>query len=219
MTEITDTKSVYNDFKYFKAIYTSLNKADTIKIFADGTSVKFQLLDYKDSEFSKLFGEFPVLSTNFMQWCLSSKKSLKFPVAYFVKIAKTLKANVISLSFDDNSFTFNFLEDSNPSSITFSALPYDDPSQKFFDMFTHTYSLPNDFTSDDLCRIYLSDNVITKKSSKDKLLEIPTKKILSLVKDGVNSVYMSDEKDGGSRYVGIYSENKNLKMTQVFLTV
>ena len=219
MTEITDTKSVYNDFKYFKAIYTSLNKADTIKIFADGTSVKFQLLDYKDSEFSKLFGEFPVLSTNFMQWCLSSKKSLKFPVAYFVKIAKTLKANVISLSFDDNSFTFNFLDDSNPSSITFSALPYDDPSQKFFDMFTHTYSLPNDFTSDDLCRIYLSDNVITKKSSKDKLLEIPTKKILSLVKDGVNSVYMSDEKDGGSRYVGIYSENKNLKMTQVFLTV
>ena len=219
MTEITDTKSVYNDFKYFKAIYTSLNKADTIKIFADGTSVKFQLLDYKDSEFSKLFGEFPVLSTNFMQWCLSSKKSLKFPVAYFVKIAKTLKANVISLSFDDNSFTFNFLEDSNPSSITFSALPYDDPSQKFFDMFTHTYSLPNDFTSDDLCRIYLSDNVITKKSSKDKLLEIPTKKILSLVKDGVNSVYMSDEKDGGSRYVGINSENKNLKMTQVFLTV
>ena len=219
MTEITDTKSVYNDFKYFKAIYTSLNKADTIKIFADGTSVKFQLLDYKDSEFSKLFGEFPVLSTNFMQWCLSSKKSLKFPVAYFVKIAKTLKANVVSLSFDDNSFTFNFTEDSNPSSITFSALPYDDPSQKFFDMFTHTYSLPNDFTSDDLCRIYLSDNIITKKSSKDKLLEIPTKKILSLVKDGINSVYMSDEKDGGSRYVGIYSENKNLKMTQVFLTV
>lgn len=219
MTEITDTKSVYNDFKYFKAIYTSLNKADTIKIFANGTSVKFQLLDYKDSEFSKLFGEFPVLSTNFMQWCLSSKKSLKFPVAYFVKIAKTLKANVVSLSFDDNSFTFNFLEDSNPSSITFSALPYDDPSQKLFDMFTHTYSLPNDFTSDDLCRIYLSDNVITKKSSKDKLLEIPTKKILSLVKDGVNSVYVSDEKDGGSRYVGIYSENKNLKMTQVFLTV
>lgn len=219
MTEITDTKSVYNDFKYFKAIYTSLTKADTIKIFADGTSVKFQLLDYKDSEFSKLFGEFPVLSTNFMQWCLSSKKSLKFPVAYFVKIAKTLKANVVSLSFDDNSFTFNFMEDSNPSSITFSALPYDDPSQKFFDMFTYTYSLPNDFTSDDLCRIYLSDNVITKKSSKDKLLEIPTKKILSLVKDGVNSVYMSDEKDGGSRYVGIYSENKNLKMAQVFLTV
>ena len=219
MTEITDTKSVYNDFKYFKAIYTSLNKADTIKIFSDGTSVKFQLLDYKDSEFSKLFGEFPVLSTNFMQWCLSSKKSLKSPVAYFVKIAKTLKANVVSLSFDDNSFTFNFMEDSNPSSITFSALPYDDPSQKFFDMFTHTYSLPNDFTSDDLCRIYLSDDIITKKSSKDKLLEIPTKKILSLVKDGINSVYMSDEKDGGSRYVGIYSENKNLKMTQVFLTV
>ena len=219
MTNITDTKSVYNDFKYFKSIYTSLNKTDTIKIFSDGTSVKFQLLDYKDSEFSKLFGEFPVLSTNFMQWCLSSKKSLKFPVAYFVKIAKTLKANVVSLSFDDNSFTFNFTEDSNPSSITFSALPYDDPSQKFFDMFTHIYSLPNDFTSDDLCRIYLSDNVITKKSSKDKLLEIPTKKILSLVKDGINSVYMSDEKDGGSRYVGIYSENKNLKMTQVFLTV
>ena len=219
MTEITDTKSVYNDFKYFKAIYTSLNKADTIKIFADGTSVKFQLLDYKDSEFSKLFGEFPVLSTNFMQWCLSSKKSLKFPVAYFVKIAKTLKANVVSLSFDDNSFTFNFMEDSNPSSITFSALPYNDPSQKFFDMFTYAYSLPNDFTSDDLCRIYLSDNIITKKSSKDKLLEIPTKKILSLVKDGVNSVYMSDEKDGGSRYVGINSENKNLKMMQVFLTV
>ena len=219
MTEITDTKSVYNDFKYFKAIYTSLNKADTIKIFSDGTSVKFQLLDYKDSEFSKLFGEFPVLSTNFMQWCLSSKKSLKFPVAYFVKIAKTLKANVVSLSFDDNSFTFNFTEESNPSSITFSALSYDDPSQKFFDMFTHTYSLPNDFTSDDLCRIYLSNNIITKKSSKDKLLEIPTKKILSLVKDGINSVYMSDEKDGGSRYVGIYSENKNLKMTQVFLTV
>ena len=219
MTEITDTKSVYNDFKYFKAIYTSLNKADTIKIFSDGTSVKFQLLDYKDSEFSKLFGEFPVLSTNFMQWCLSSKKSLKFPVAYFVKLAKTLKANVVSLSFDDNSFTFNFLEDSNPSSITFSALPYDDPSQKLFDMFTHAYSLPNDFTSDDLCRIYLSDNVITKKSSKDKLLEIPTQKILSLVKAGGHSVYMSDEKDGGSRYVGINSENKNLKMTQVFLTV
>lgn len=219
MTEITDTKSVYNDFKYFKAIYTSLNKADTIKIFSDGTSVKFQLLDYKDSEFSKLFGEFPVLSTNFMQWCLSSKKSLKFPVAYFVKIAKTLKANVVSLSFDNNSFTFNFTEDSNPSSITFSVLPYDDPSQKFFDMFTRTYSLPNDFISDDLCRIYLSNNIITKKSSKDKLLEIPTKKILSLVKDGINSVYMSDEKDGGSRYVGIYSENKNLKMTQVFLTV
>ena len=219
MTEITDTKSVYNDFKYFKAIYTSLNKADTIKIFADGTSVKFQLLDYKDSEFSKLFGEFPVLSTNFMQWCLSSKKSLKFPVAYFVKLAKTLKTNIVSLSFDDNSFTFNFLEDSNPSSITFSVLPYDDPSQKFFDMFTYTYSLPNDFTSDDLCRIYLSNNIITKKSSKDKLLEIPTKKILSLVKDGINSIYMSDEKDGGSRYVGIYSENKNLKMTQVFLTV
>ena len=219
MTEITDTKSVYNDFKYFKAIYTSLNKADTIKIFADGTSVKFQLLDYKDSEFSKLFGEFPVLSTNFMHWCLSSKKSLKFPVAYFVKLAKTLKTNIVSLSFDDNSFTFNFLEDSNPSSITFSVLPYDDPSQKFFDMFTYTYSLPNDFTSDDLCRIYLSNNIITKKSSKDKLLEIPTKKILSLVKDGINSIYMSDEKDGGSRYVGIYSENKNLKMTQVFLTV
>ena len=219
MTEITDTKSVYNDFKYFKAIYTSLNKADTIKIFADGTSVKFQLLDYKDSEFSKLFGEFPVLSTNFMQWCLSSKKSLKFPVAYFVKLAKTLKTNIVSLSFDDNSFTFNFAEDSNPSSITFSALPYDDPSQKFFDMFTYTYSLPNDFTSDDLCRIYLSNNIITKKSSKDKLLEIPTKKILSLVKDGINSVYMSDEKDGGSRYVGINSENKNLKMMQVFLTV
>lgn len=219
MTEITDTKSVYNDFKYFKSIYTSLNKADTIRIFSDGTSVKFQLLDYKDSEFSKLFGEFPVLSTNFMQWCLSSKKSLKFPVAYFVKIAKTLKANVVSLSFNDNSFAFNFMEDSNPSSITFSALPYDDPSQKFFDMFTRTYYLFNDFISDDLCRIYLSGNVITKRSSKDKLLEIPTKKILSLVKDGVNSVYVSDEKDGGSRYVGIASENKNLKMTQVFLTV
>lgn len=219
MTEITDTKAVYNDFKYFKSIYTSLNKADTVRIFSDGTSVKFQLLDYKDSEFSKLFGEFPVLSTNFMQWCLSSKKSLKFPVAYFVKIAKTLKANVVSLSFDDNSFTFNFLEDSNPSSITFSALSYDDPSQKFFDMFTHTYSLPNDFTSDDLCRIYLLNDNITKKTSDNKLLEIPTKKILSLVKDGINSVYASDEKDGGSRYVGIASENKNLKMTQVFLTV
>lgn len=219
MTEITDTKSVYNDFKYFKSIYTSLNKADTVRIFSDGTSVKFQLLDYKDSEFSKLFGEFPVLSTNFMQWCLSSKKSLKFPVAYFVKIAKTLKANVVSLSFDDNSFTFNFMEDSNPSSITFSVLPYDDPSQKFFDMFTHTYSLPTDFTSDDLCRIYLLNDNITKKTSDNKLLEIPTKKILSLVKDGINFVYTSDEKDGGSRYVGIASENKNLKMTQVFLTV
>ena len=219
MTNITDTKSVYNDFKYFKSIYTSLNKADTIKIFSDGTSVKFQLLDYRDSEFSKLFGEFPVLSTNFMQWCLSSKKSLKFPVAYFVKIAKTLKANVVSLSFDDNSFTFNFLEASNPSSITFAALPYEDPSQKFLDMFTQTYFLTNDFISDDLCRIYISNDKITKRYFDNKLLEIPTKKILSLVKDGVNSLYVSDEKDGGSRYVGIHSENKNLKMTQVFLTV
>ena len=218
MTQITEEKLIYPDFKYFKSIYTQINMGNII--YLTGKNDYVELVYQRDSTFyiltGKLFGNIELFN-----WLKRTKNTIKTEIDKIVELGKeVLKKNVISIEYDDNTFIYNYsLKDGTTVRREFSSCQ---PPEMKTIIYQKYFSLDSSFISEDICEIFIDKNSnITNERTSDKLIEIPTNRILSLVKDGTNSVFFTEKNQAGQRYVSIKSRNENLgvELCQEFLTI
>lgn len=221
MSKITDNKQVYSEFKYFKDIYTSLNKAPEIEFISKNGEESIHLIGGDDSSYfiliGKLYGE-----TAFLSWLTSSDCIVHAKLEDINKLAKCLKKNTISYEATEVSFIYEMLDkDGNTQTITFIKKMYVPEEKINFIQSKLAYSakIPTEYLSHDICTISLNnDNKITNDENDRKILEIPSKKVLASLKDGEYDILYSDFIEN-RRYVAIRCKNKQLMLEQIFATI
>lgn len=219
--EITDIKKVYPEFKFFKDIYTSINKTPDIIFHANNGKITFELINGDDSQYSILYGSFLTISTEFLKWIITSDCKVTATLDDINILAKCLKKNAKTIMADDNTFTFNVItKDGESKSICFTK-EKDIPNLKVSNIIKqlkYSSELPNSFINKEILMVYLKDNKISDDENDEKLLEIPSKKVLSSLKNGKYTIKYSD-RIGISKYVMISCTNESLCLNQIFATV
>jgi hypothetical protein len=216
MTELIDIKTIYNDFKYFKSIYTQINidseayligQKDYVELVYDRAS-SFYILT------GKLFGDIELL-----KW-LKTGKTIKVQIANLVDLGKVLKKNVISIQYDDNTFIYEYKAKDTEEIIKLEFTVCNPPSVTNI-AYTNQFKLDKKFFESDICEIFNKDGKLTEERTSDKIIEIPTNRILSIVKDGENTICFTNKNELGQRYVSIISLNNQLgiELCQEFLTI
>ena len=227
MTKLTDIKVIYNDFKMLKNIYTALNKSSKIVFIGRDNDVR--IIFSREDNFFLLFGEI-TFETEFTKWLKDGHKAVVMEIEKLKSITDALKKNIISLETSDVSFTFSYIskdDGETKNQVFYNSATSDtikNESLKIDGILSQLKTkkdIPEAFISDDIFRVYLKDNELTDERVSDKLLEIPTKRILTFTKNSRNSIGFSEKMEKGERYVGIFSANEelNLNLSQLFLTI
>ena len=219
--EITDIKKVYPEFKFFKDIYTSINKAPAVVCHVNDGKLVFEFLGMNDAEFSLVYGKFTKIQTEFLKWLVSSDCTLQLNMDDVNLLAKCLKKNIQKITYDEENFSFYFLDkegNSNKINFTKSSPSKLEKINKINSMIKYSEELPEKFLSKDILVVYLKNNKITDDENYEKLLEIPSKKVESSLKNGKYQISYSD-RIGISKYVKISCENEILRLSQIFATV
>lgn len=224
MSIITDTKSVYPEFKFFKNIYVSLNVSEYCTFRWEEKTQKIFLSFSNDSNYYLIAGEISG-NTEFFNWLKTINGGVSISLSSISIISKTLKKNAVSIEFENgNYFIFKYLdkESGNELSIKLEPNKYDNTIDLIHYNLSTEFELSNDFLKNEICTIFRNeDGNLTSERTKDKILEIPTARIKSLLKNSKNKLLMSDRDINGNRYVAITSSNDeiNLSLTQIFKTI
>lgn len=221
---ITESKQVYPEFKFFKSIYTTLNIAESIIMIPQKNNIF--LLFSKDSQYYNLQGTLEG-NTIFFNW-LKTIDSCKITLSEINILGKCLKKNAISIEYEDKHyFSFKYIEkdtEIEKEIKIFNNLNenYSLDIEKFKDdNFEFVYTLSDNFTKSEICTVFRDNNEITTSRSKDKIIEIPSARIKSIIKNGENKIFVSDRNIDGNRFIKIKSTNKdlNLSLEQIFKTI
>lgn len=222
----TDAKVIYPEFKYFKNIYTTINIADSVTFFP--YDHKIYMIFSKDSPYYILTGSLKQNSI-FTKW-IRTVNSVTMNLSQINILAKTLKKNAVEISFEnENFFKFTYLEkdSGNQTEIILNndtTFNKEDVINNYINLnFTEEHELSDSFINNEICIIYKnSEGKITSDRTKDKVIEIPSARIRSLIKNGKNKVHICERNIlKGSRLIVIESNNDDLNLTlrQVFNTI
>lgn len=218
------TNNAYDEFKYFKDIYTTLNKLPEMELISRNGVVSFRLHGGDDSDFYILRGEL-YGDTTFLKWLRSGDGVLYLSTDTLSTLGKTLKKNAISVQPSENKFTFEYAtkdqgDTGKNTETTLTKFIYKDDLEigKIAESLVYTAELPVSAFGRETTEIYL-DGASISTASGEKLLEIPTKKILSIVKDASKCTFAYSDATQFGRYVSIKSSNKSMMLEQIFKTI
>lgn len=220
--EISDIKLVYSEVKYFKSLYTQINKSEYIIFHAkkEGT-VYIEFYSPMCTPYYILRGELSG-NTEFIKWINQNNIICKLSLEEIKTIKSEKKADCVSIIYDENSFTFKSTDNSITVKNDVSLKDEIETRNIYNSHFITSYILLPDFFQDDICEIFLENEKPTTKRTDEKVLEIPTKKIMSTIKD-INSgeLLLDDRTNPIKKFVGLkfVSDDLGLSLTEIFATV
>jgi len=215
-------KEIFEVVKYFKNIYTTINFAEVV-YFIDTSFY------YLGEQHYILHGELFTKENNaFLEWLKKGGKLFMYMTQVRL-LTECLKKNIISLDITDDSFSLKFKDkNDNPREFLCERLKEGDT---FFDkvvdktkMIRSKLSFKRDLPSNyfdgkELLEVYLKNGDIVDDRTSDKLIEIPVKRILSILKSNIHSIRFSNRLDNGRRYIEITGNNKFVRLHQIFATI
>lgn len=216
---------LYKEFKYFKEIYTTLNKLPNMEIISKNGVISFRLSGGDDSDFFILRGEL-YGETEFLKWVKQKDGIIKLSTDDISTLGKCLKKNAKSVNGDDED-TFVFAmdgKDDNDNAIVSTVMLFRDPYaedkklSKIIPLLTSSETISINSFGKEILNIYLDGGKISMTNGK-KLLEIPTKKVLSLIKGAPNCEISYSNPEAKEHYIAIKSSNSNLMLEQIFATI
>lgn len=213
---IEDSKIVYNEFKYFKGIYTTINKGESIILYSEDNHIKMIFKGCSQSEFFYFIGELKS-DTEFLKWIQSGKK-IEVSLEDINKISKCLKSKAKAIEYNNDHFDF-IMEEEIISIKNDESIKINENIDFVKSLLIHKIDIPEMYLSSEIFKLYIDkNNQITNNINENRLLEIPTKRILSLQKNSPADCLFSDY-IGDKQYVAIESENDSLKLMQIFATI
>lgn len=215
-------KEIFEVIKYFKEIYTTINFTDTI-YFVDMNFYYIGDLHYI------LHGElFKENENAFTNWVKEGGKFF-LRMDHVSRVKECLKKNILSLDITKDTFSLKYKnKDGNEEEFLCKKI---DGGDSFFEkiiekttkirsLLIYKGDLPfNYFDDKEILELYLKDNKIVEERTTDKLIEIPVKRIISILKSNVHSIRFSDCLDSGKRYTEITGNNKYVRLRQIFATI
>jgi hypothetical protein len=208
--------------KYFKSIYTAVNTY--------GQSISFfnNRFFYENEPHFLMYGELvPNKDNDFIEWSLNKNFSMKF--SEINNLRECLKKNVISMS-AGATFEIKYKEKETEQERVFLCFQ-SEPSQELKknidkineieQKLVHSSKFDySKFEKSEIIELYLlKDNAVTTERTDTKLIEIPFKRVLSILKDSEILIDFSDKGENGKRYVRISSSNDLIKLNQIYATI
>jgi hypothetical protein len=213
-------KEIYEVVKYFKEIYTSINNGSEI-LFSKG---KFY---YQGTVYSLLYGELDSTESNsFKEWI--REKNVLLNIKDIDLLRNCLKKNVVSLDITDNEFKLTYKDkEENEMIFLCSSIEIPESFQNIIEKINNIEIKIDSTTiieglnleNKDILELYLDGSVLSENRSSDKIIEIPVKRITSLLKNSEFYINYSKKDTEGKRYVRLGSKNSLLSLNQIFATI
>lgn len=225
--KITETKELYEEFKYFKNIYTKINLSKYIQLLGDKENDVVYINFVRDTVFSNLIGKLTG-NTHFLNWLKEDNKSIIISLETINELSKTLKKNVVSVSYDDDEFIFKFNDKEDQARTVVIKRDTTKETERIIAAF-HTlivkfdndYKLSDDFLNSDILEVFHENGNIGRNRTKDKVIEIPKARLNSYIKDEDLILKFSDKNEIGARFVSISSKSEKLglELVEIFQTI
>jgi len=211
-------KDIFKIIKYFKSIYTSINNEDEIYISNN-------IFLYKPNPFYIIYGKLQDDSNAFSEWI--KEKSTVIKMSEINNLRACLKKDVISVQPSENSFSLNYTDKDMKNIFFICTNEINKNYQRVIDKikdinskFVKEFSIDDILLEDELFTIYLGEeNEITSKPTNDKIIEIPSKRILSIQKNSKKLLKISNKDQDGKRFVQLSSITELLEICQIFATI
>lgn len=225
--KITDLKEVYNEFKYFKGIYTKLNLSESIQFLGDQNDDSVHVIFVRNSSFSNLYGNIKG-NTKFLSWLKDDEKSIHLQTEKIIELGKTLKKNVIEIEFDDEKFQFKYLDkDGNITELTIKKDTtaenkiIKDAFSNIKVNFDNSFELSEEYLKTDIIEVFNDNENISRIRTKDKIIEIPKDRVDSIIKGEKVFISFSLKDEIGSRLVSLKSKSEDLglELVEIFKTI
>jgi len=177
-------KEIFEVIKYFKNIYTSINNGSYI-LFTNNRFV------YQNTQYSLLYGQLDHTETNpFKEW--SKNKTFLVQIEDINILRSCLKKNIISLDITENEFKLIY-KNKEEVEMIFLCSVIETP-REFIDIIEKINNIEKQIyktetldgsilNNKEILELYLDDSKLVETRTKDKVIEIPFKRILSLLKD------------------------------------
>lgn len=225
--KITDLKEVYNEFKYFKGIYTKLNLSESIQFLGDQNDDSVHVIFVRNSSFSNLYGNIKG-DTKFLSWLKDGEKSIHLQTEKIIELGKTLKKNVIEIEFDDEKFQFKYL-DKDGKTIELTIKKDTTAENKIIkDAFSNikvdfdnSFELLDEYLKTDIIEVFNDNENISRIRTRDKIIEVPKDRVDSIIKGEKVFISFSLKDEIGSRLVSLKSKSEDLglELVEIFKTI
>lgn len=219
--EVIDSKNSFNEFKFFKKIYTKIKSAERV-LFTSRDNTLFLL--FPKNSFYLLYGEV-LFESKFVEWFKNKNINFTVNLDDIALLKSCLKKNVISVSYNDDEFIFEFTDsEGNNKKIAFrnqENIPKDFDVELISEIekkLVYKFEIDETYFSDELFKVFLEEENLSLNRTENKVLEIPTARILSYQKTNNNELQFS-ERNNDTRYVALSSSGDELKLKQIFLTI
>lgn len=225
--KITDLKEVYNEFKYFKGIYTKLNLSESIQFLGDQNDDSVHVIFVRNSSFSNLYGNIKG-DTKFLSWLKDGEKSIHLQTEKIIELGKTLKKNVIEIEFDDEKFQFKYL-DKDGKTIELTIKKDTTAENKIIKNafsnikvdFDNSFELLDEYLKTDIIEVFNDNENISRIRTRDKIIEVPKDRVDSIIKGEKVFISFSLKDEIGSRLVSLKSKSEDLglELVEIFKTI
>jgi len=221
-------KDIFEVVKYFKSIYTFINIKDDI--FLSGGSNYIEI-NYTPDQFFIIYGQLKNDKSNeFLKWI--NHKNIELNIKEIANLKECLKKNVISLDMDDNKFELKYKDKDGIekiflcSVIEVASLKFEESILKIRDInkeLGKEIPIDKSIFNNEITEIYLThgSNPNETKNYESKVFELPSKRIVALLKDATN-FYMrisGDRIDNNKQFIEISSSNDLIKLSQIFAII
>jgi hypothetical protein len=218
-------KEIFEVVKYFKNIYTTINMKDEIYLVGQDSGA---FIYYKDEPYFLLYGKLVDDENNlFLKWIKGKKVALK--LKDINNLRECLKKNVIDITSDDSEFILKY-KDKEENEVLFVCKNKSNPIyEKIIEKIevieshlTKNLDIRKELLESDVLELYLdTDNkFLTEEKSSNKLIEIPSKRIMSDQKNANRHIIRFSEKDeSGRRYVEVSSFSDLINLSQIYATI
>lgn len=214
-------KEIFEVVKYFKSIYTIINnKTESLRFVG-------RKFFYETNTHFLMYGELAAQNDNpFLTW--ADGKTFEVKIKDIDSLRSSLKKNMVSL---DSSGDFSLkYKDRDENEVEFLCSESDiresekslmEKVEAIEGMLKKSGTLAySDFFNKEIVELYLQENgEISESRTSDKIVEIPFKRIQSVIKDSDISVDFSDKDEEGKRFVRISCSNDLLSLSQIFATI
>ena len=221
ITKITTPKDVYEEFKYFKNIYTKINFADKISLIGDSKNNRVLIHFLDVSEFTILVG-YLYGDTRFLNWLKDGNKRVSGNFQHFIDIGKTLKKNVDSIEWCNDYFYF-YYKNKEELMCTFMMKPDSTiSSPKILETeFKKEFEVGDNFLKSDILQIFENGNEISETKTINKIIEIPRERVYSLIKNEKLFLSFTEKDKDDTRIIKLHSKSNdlNLELIQYFRTI
>jgi hypothetical protein len=218
-------KDIFEVVKYFKSIYPIINIKD--KVFITNDKSGYAEFYYTVDQFYMMHGRlYKNKDSNiFLDWI--GNKDFIIDLKSMSKIKESLKKNIISADIDESTFRINYT-DKDGSAQSFVCSTTDSIDSEFKSVVEKInllnkelgsdIELDKSVFSDEITEIYMAEG--STSSSQEKVFELPSKRILSLIKNANKHIMrISGELPNGKKLIEISSENDFVRLSEIFAII